>query len=107
MTSMPKGLKGKRPLYGLPGLLSTSTADVVTVVSGEKCVHAARAAWPGVAALVTTWSGGDAGWCKTDWAPLSGRTINLVADADESGRKATKAIAAHLHGMHPSNRFGW
>ena len=96
---LPKGPKGKRPLYGLPGLMAQPEELGVTVVEGEKCVDAFVQAWPKSAGLVTTWSGGTKSWRKTDWSALSGRAVNLIADADTPGREAMKAIAAHLHGL--------
>ena len=96
---LPKGPKGKRSLYGLPGLLATDEDVPVAVFEGEKCVDAFVQAWPKSAGLVTTWAGGTGSWRKTDWSPLSGRAVNLIADADTTGREAMKAIAAHLHGL--------
>ena len=71
----------------------------MAVFEGEKCVDAFVQAWPKSAGLVTTWAGGTGSWRKTDWSPLSGRAVNLIADADTTGREAMKAIAAHLHGL--------
>ena len=84
---LPKGPKGKRSLYGLPGLLAQPEELGVTVVEGEKCVDAFVQAWPKSAGLVTTWAGGTGSWRKTDWSPLSGRAVNLIADADTPGRR--------------------
>ena len=95
---LPKGPTGKRPLYCLPGLMAQPVELGVTVFEGEKCVEAFIATWPKSAGLVTTWAGGTKSWRKTDWAPLSGRSVNLIADADEPGRECMTGLAAHLHG---------
>ena len=92
---VPEGLKGKRPLYRLHKLPSEGG---VAVVEGEKCVDACLAAWPD-RQQVTTWSGGTNAWRKTDWTPLRGREVSLLADADAPGRKCARDIAARLHGL--------
>ncbi len=96
---LPKGPKGKRPLYGLPGLLAQPEELGVSVFEGEKCVAAFVATWPRSRGLVTTWAGGTKSWRKTDWSPLSGRAVNLIADADATGRECMRGLAAHLHGL--------
>ena len=90
---LPKALPAPRPLLGLPDVLA---ARRVLVVEGEKCALAARKAWPG--RCVTTWCGGTAAWELTDWEPLATKTVTLLADADETGRKAMRAIAERLEG---------
>ena len=94
---LPKALKGQRPLYGLPDLLKAEGG--VTVFEGEKCADAARLAWPASAASITTYSGGGGNWKHTDWKPLEGRTVRLVADSDAPGRKAMTGLAGHLAGL--------
>ena len=75
------------------------------IVEGEKCVHACLDAWPTTLA-VTTWAGGTNAWRQTDWTPLAGREVSLVADADplnkqgfSPGHKVMEEVAAHLHGL--------
>ena len=85
---------GARPLYRLPELLATDEGEQVLVVEGEKCADAVAAARIGGG--VTTWAGGSAAWRKTDWSPLAGRRVFLVADADDPGRKAMRDLAAQL-----------
>ena len=82
---VPGGLKRNRPLFQLPRL---SEPGRVLVVEGEKCVMACETAWPDQ--IVTTWSGGSKAWQKTDWEPLRGRAISLMADADEASRTAMR-----------------
>ena len=91
--------KGPRPLYGLPNLLTAKQDFGIMVFEGEKCAEAARKAWPSNAATITTYSQGGGNWKLTDWMPLKGRTVHLVADADVPGRKAMQALAGHLHGL--------
>ena len=85
-----------RPLYRLPEL--AQAAGAVTVVEGEKCVEACLRAWPGKPA-VTTWAHGSGSWQQTDWSPLAGRDVSLLADTDGPGREAIRELAAHLNGM--------
>ena len=92
----PRGVKGPHPLYRLPELLAADPARAVLVVEGEHTCDAARGAWP--VEPVVTWAGGCKSWRQTDWTPLRGRTVTICADADEQGRRAARAIAAHLYG---------
>ena len=102
---LPKGPGNERPLYGLPIILGTDGR--VIVVEGEKCVHVVNEAWPKTP--VTCWAGGTNAWRLTDWTPLAGREVQLIADADpypeppkaqvSAGHKAMEALAAHLHGL--------
>ena len=86
------GLKRNRPLFQLPRL---SEPGRVLVVEGEKCVHGLREG-VGLTQIVTTWSGGSKAWQKTDWEPLRGRAISLMADADESSRTAMRQLAYYM-----------
>ena len=101
-----KSPPGKLPLYRLPTL---ADADKVIVVEGEKCVHALIQAWPDEA--YTTWAGGSESWHKTNWVPLKGKTVTVMADADNDappdkpnapdrpGQAAALGIAKILHDM--------
>ena len=91
---LPTAPPAPLPLYLLPMI---PTKGKVAIVEGEKCVHAARQAWP--KRTFTCWAGGTNSWDKTDWTPLAGRIVSLIADADEPGHKAMQALAAHLHGL--------
>ena len=93
----PRGVKGPHPLYRLPELRAADPARTVLVVEGEHTCDVARSAWPGEP--VVTWAGGCKSWRQTDWTPLRGRTVKICADADDQGRGAARAIAAHLHDM--------
>ena len=89
------GFKGKKPLYRLLQLLETS--GKVAVVEGEKCAEAVVEAWP--SQLVVTWAGGAKNWHLTDWSPLRGREVSLLADADDAGHDGMKGLAKHLHNL--------
>lgn len=88
-----KAMPSPRPPYNLPEILESSTRPFV-VVEGEKCADAAARVFPDC--TVTTWAGGTKAWAKTDWRPVTGREILLVADADEPGHAAMHELAAHL-----------
>ena len=90
-----KGMPAPRPLYRLPDI--PKSAGPVVVVEGEKCADGAHDAF--AFQLVTTWSGGCRALNRTNWQPLAGREVLLVADADDPGRKAMEALAQHLHSL--------
>ena len=83
------------PMFRL--LAVAASGDKVAICEGEKCVEAAARAWPNQ--LVSCWAGGTNSWQKTDWQPLAGRKVSLLADGDEPGHKAMLALAGHLHGL--------
>ena len=92
-----------RPLYRLPEVLAGADAGgqglpSVVLVEGEKCVEAVRGLkLPGLVA--TTSSGGASAWAKTDWGPLRGRSVYILADADEPGRAYADGVGRHLLGL--------
>ena len=92
-----KAVPAPRPLYSLPDLLKVPKEEFVVVVEGEKCADAVAEAWSQIVAV--TWSGGADAWPETDWEPVAGRDALLIADADDRGRNAMKALAAHLLGL--------
>jgi putative DNA primase/helicase len=96
-----KAWPNPRPLYHLEYLSQYPDATVM-VVEGEKCVDRASAVLEDY--VVVSWYGGAQAWKQTDWAPLQGRTVLLWPDADEPGRVAAAAIAAHLHSIAGSVR---
>ena len=89
----PSGYKGQRPLYRLPELLESDSKKVV-IVEGEKCVEAGKAAFP--TNFFTTFAGGSGAWSKTDYSPLAGREVTLLADTAKDGRECMLQLAAHL-----------
>lgn len=89
-----------RPLYRLPELLDAPPDKQVMIVEGEKCVESVRRF--SKKAVVTTFASGITSWKKTDWTPLHGRPLLLVADADTPGHDGMRALAAHLEPHCPS-----
>ena len=83
----------ERPLYNLPEILD-SPARPVVVAEGEKCAEAAATVFPDH--VSTTAAGGNGAWSKTNWQPLAGRSVLLLADADTSGRRAVEELADAL-----------
>ena len=88
-----KGL-AKSPPYRLPELLENPDKPIL-LVEGEKAAERLREAL-GDKWEVSTWAGGTPAWKKTDWPPLEGRKVVVVADADRPGRKAAAALAQYL-----------
>ena len=88
-----KAMPAPRPLFNLPAVLEEPTRTVA-VVEGERCVGAAAPVFSDHSA--TTWAGGSGAWELTDWEPLAGRAVLLLADADDPGREAMRQIAEHL-----------
>ena len=85
---LPTAPTGQRPMFRLPDILKTT--GKVYISEGEKCCLAVQAAWPKQPA--TTWSGGTNALQFTDWEPLHGREVRLIADGDEPGHKAMQAL---------------
>ena len=91
-----KTMPAPKPLYNLPAIFEAPTKRVI-VVEGEKAADAAAVVFPDC--VVTTWARGADAWPETDWEPLAGREVLLVADADKSGRDCMEAIADTLAGL--------
>ena len=91
---LPVAPTERKPMYQLPTVGASGT---VAIVEGEKCVHACREAWP--KQVTVCWAGGANAWNQTDWTPLAGRTVSLLADGDDPGHKAMQALALHLHSL--------
>lgn len=79
-----------RPLYGLDALAARPGAPVL-VVEGEKDADGAAERFP--AFVVVTWPGGSNAVGKADFTALEGRSVVVWGDADEPGRKASRAVA--------------
>ena len=94
-----QGYKRPRPLYRLNHIKSDGP---VIVVEGEKCVHALIDA--GSDKSVVTFSQGAGSWHLTDYTPLAGRDVWLLADDDEGGRRCMRQLAEHLYGLSCSIR---
>ena len=89
------GIEYGRPLYRLPDVLQSTGR--IAVVEGEKCADVARKTWSNL--TVTTFAGGSNAWTRTDWTPLAGREVSLLADADDVGRDAMLGIAKLLFNL--------
>ena len=85
------GIAEDRPLYHLPKITGTGP---VAIVEGEKCVEAGEQAWPDQ--IITTFAGGGNAWQLTDYEPLRGRKVALIADADTPGRTTMRQLAYYL-----------
>ncbi len=80
-----------RPLYNQPGMASSAQ---VVLAEGEKCAQALIDA--GIVAT-TAMHGANAPVDKTDWSPLSGKTVLIWPDRDKPGWEyATQAAQAVL-----------
>jgi hypothetical protein len=89
-----KGMPAPRPLYRLPDLAQPTT---VWVLEGEKCVDLAHE----LGLIATTSAGGAKAPHKTAWTPLAGKTVFIVPDHDEAGRKYSADVAAILTDLDP------
>jgi hypothetical protein len=81
------------PLYNLPDILSAPPQAIVTVLEGEKCTDIAAAI--GLPYVTTSAHGAKAPWL-TDWSPLAGRHVAIIADAGESGEEYAAKVAGLL-----------
>ena len=91
-----KAAPAPRLLYRLDALAAAPAAPVL-VVEGEKTADAAALLFPEFA--VITWSGGSKATGKADWAPIAGRRVVFLPDADTPGRKLVLAIGAEGCGV--------
>jgi hypothetical protein len=89
-------LKGvTRVLYRLPELMATPADTGVFIPEGEKDVEALRSI-----GVVATCNPGGAGKFTPDLkGPLQGRTVVIIADKDELGRRHAQQVAALLYGF--------
>lgn len=86
-----QGLPDPRPLYNLDKLAANMVVPVA-VCEGEKAADAAALLFPDAVCL-TMLNGAQAPH-KTDWKPLSGRTVWLWPDNDEAGQACMAKVAA-------------
>jgi 5S rRNA maturation endonuclease (ribonuclease M5) len=90
-----------RPLYRLPGLLAAAHDQDVFVVEGEKDVESLRAAGQ----IATTNPGGAGKWRLPHSESLRGRSVVLLPDQDDPGRKHAQQVAQMLDGVAASVRI--
>ena len=86
-----QAINKNRSLYGLELL---GNAKHVVVTEGEKAADAGQRFLGRIP--VVTWSGGSNAVAKTDWSPLTGRTVCIWPDNDTPGLKAALAVAVEL-----------
>ena len=93
----PEGWSGVAPVspHPLYLLADLDRPGVVVVTSTERNADAVRRHWPDVA--VTTWVGNRIG--DSDWEPLRGREVSLIATADQPGHDDMAALADRLDGL--------
>ena len=82
-----------RPVFNLPDLTDRPGAPVL-ISEGEGKSIAAADLFPDHVCIA--WTGGTAGICHTDWAPLTGRAVILWPDADDKGRDCMAKLAQRL-----------
>lgn len=90
VTKWVKGAPDLRPLYRLPEI---ATAPTVVLCEGEGCADALNEV--GIPAT-TAMQGANAQVEKTDWSPLTGKTIVIWPDNDAPGKQYAAAVAARL-----------
>ncbi|MGO9418991.1 DUF3631 domain-containing protein, partial [Roseiarcus sp.] len=88
-----KAIPAPRPLYGLDRLASRPDAPVI-VCESEKAADAVAKIFADHAAVTS--SGGSQAAAKSDWSPLSGRTVTVWPDNDETGANYANEVAATL-----------
>lgn len=87
-----------RPLFNLRKVLK---ADTVYVCEGEKAVHAIES----FGVVATTSAGGSSAPTKTDWSFLDGKTVIVVPDHDEPGRKYRDRVAGLIAAQAPAAKI--
>jgi putative DNA primase/helicase len=88
---------GKLPLFNLAELRERPT-DRVYLVEGEKCVCALR---DRLGLLATTSAHGAKSPHKTDWQPMAGSDVVILADNDADGLKYAQTVAGILTELMP------
>lgn len=86
---------GKWQLYMLPEIVKST--GPVFVCEGEKAADAGRS----IGLVCTTSAHGADSPDKTDWQPLTGRTVYILPDNDESGRNYALTVAQILTKLTP------
>jgi 5S rRNA maturation endonuclease (ribonuclease M5) len=82
------------PIYNRQALKTADRSMTVLVVEGEKAADAGIKHFTDM--ITVTWPQGSSSADKVDWAELRGRTVCLLPDHDEPGRKAMRQIAERL-----------
>lgn len=84
-----KGPPAPRPLFDLPGIL---TSGRVFVAEGEPCAEAISK----LGLCGTTAMNGASAANMTDWSPLSGKLVTLLPDNDPPGKKHMATVESIL-----------
>jgi hypothetical protein len=84
-----------RPLYRRSDVAG---ADAVFVTEGEKCAVALRS----LGHTAVTSAGGASAAKLTDWSPLAGKTVVILPDHDEPGRKYAADVVKQLGALSPA-----
>jgi putative DNA primase/helicase len=90
-----EGLPKPIPLYKLPVIMQRPDTTVL-VVRGERNVEAAQRLFPQF--VVTTMASGDSQIADADWTPVTGRTVVVLADADDREAAFIETVANHAYG---------
>lgn len=90
-----------RPMYNLTGLMNYPDKQVV-VVEGEKAAQVLQEV-VGKKLVVVSWAGGTKVVKRTDWAPLTGRSVILIPDADEQGHDAMSEVMGFCVANHAAS----
>lgn len=88
------GMPQPRPLYHLPEVVEAAT---VYVCEGEKAADAVQA----LGLTSTTSAHGSQSASQSDWTPLAGKSVVILPDSDEPGRRYAEAVAAILGKLTP------
>ena len=80
---------GQLPLYRLSDL---ADEDLIIIVEGEKCVDTAHL----IGLNATTSAHGSDAAAKSDWSFCAGKSVVILPDNDEPGRKYARQVAAIL-----------
>ena len=86
-----------RPLYGLEKLYGDGKYrdhENIIIVKGEKCSEAAQKFFDNH--IVVTYSGGAGSIDFTDWKPLQGKVVLILADNDQPGLNSALIVSDKL-----------
>jgi len=82
-------------LYNLPAVLAAD--GIVWIAEGEKCVDAINS----IGLVGTTSPHGAQSPESADWSPLAGKTVAILQDNDESGKKFGATVTKLLRALDP------
>ena len=91
---LARGLTEQIPLFRLAELRQAGRDELIYIFEGEKACLAAAELLSGEVCLA--WAGGTNAWRKSDWKPVAGRQVVLVADADTAGRRCMTHLGEFL-----------